>query len=223
MSLRGEEGRSRKEREREGHRLEILAAAERVFVRDGYHGTTVESIAKEAEFAVGTLYNFFESKEQLYAEVMENMARDFFEAFERVVLTKKDPDETIGTLIELRLTHFEEHRGLIRVLFEAFSGSQLGPPPRVPASLVGLYDRYVETLRKLFERGVKDGFFEQMDPLYLALCLDGIMHAFELYWSRHEPSEPLAVRVQKMRDGFLAGIRAKRPTPSDQGGERTVE
>lgn len=213
MPLTGKGSLGRKERERERHRLEILAAAERVFVRDGYDGTTVEKIAKEAEFAVGTLYNFFGSKEELYAEVVTKTAGDFIESFERVVLSKEDPEEAIGSLIELRLTHFEEHRGFFRVLIDAFRGGRLGPPPGLPVSLTGLYDRYIEMVSGLFERGVKNGSFEKIDPLYLTLCLEGIINAFVMYWSRHEPTEPLAVRLQKMRDGFLGGIRVKPMRP----------
>jgi len=56
---------SRRDRERERHRQEILEAAERVFVREGYHAATVEAIAREAEFGIGTIYNFFQSKEDL--------------------------------------------------------------------------------------------------------------------------------------------------------------
>jgi TetR/AcrR family transcriptional regulator len=200
---------SRKDRERERHRLEILAAAERVFVRKGYLGTTVEDIAREAEFAVGTLYNFFAGKEELYAEVVTRTAREFIESFESVVLSKEDPEEAVGSLIELRLTHFEEHRGFFRVLIDAFPGGRLAPPPGLPTGLTELYDRYVETVNGLFERGVRNGSFQEMDPLYLTLCLEGIMNAFVMYWSRHEPTEPLSVRVQKMRDGFLGGIRAR--------------
>jgi len=33
-----------------------------VFARNGYRGATVEQIAQEAEFAVGTLYNFFRAR-----------------------------------------------------------------------------------------------------------------------------------------------------------------
>jgi AcrR family transcriptional regulator len=227
MALVGKGELSRKERERERHRLEILAAAERVFERDGYLGTTVEDIAKEAEFAVGTLYNFFGSKEELYGEVAAKTAHDFMESFERVVLTKEDPEEAIGSLIELRLTHFEEHRGFFRVMLDAFRAGGAGgqePVPRLPASMETLYDRYIERVSGVFERGVKDGSFVTFDPLYLALCLEGINNAFVMYWSRHEPTEPLAVRVQKMRDGFLGGIRGKRaPDKGCQCRERTAE
>ena len=118
---------SRKERERQAHRREMLEAAERVFVRKGYHGATVEEIAQEAEFAVGTLYNFFKSKEEMYAEVIRKIAEDFQDVFERQVLTRDRPQEAIGALIELRLKYFDDHRGFFRVFFETSPGSRIDP------------------------------------------------------------------------------------------------
>jgi AcrR family transcriptional regulator len=206
---------SRKERERERHRREILEAAERVFVRKGYYLATVEQIAQEAQFAVGTIYNFFNGKEDLYAHVVEKFAQDFMEAFKQQVLTRSDPEEAIGALIELRLTHFEDHRGFFRVFFETSPGSRLDAPRALPPNCVGLYDRYLDAVSGIFKRGITDGLFDEMDPFYLTLSLEGIVNAFVAYWSRSEPSEPLATRVDKMRNAFLRRLRVGDP-PGDK-------
>ncbi len=57
---------SRKERERENRRMEIVEAAERLFFANGFEGTTMDEIAKQAEFSKMTLYAYFKSKEELY-------------------------------------------------------------------------------------------------------------------------------------------------------------
>ena len=64
-----DKGLSRRDREREQHRIDILDAAELVFVRDGI-ATKIETIAKEAEYSVGSLYNFFPSKDDLFKSVL---------------------------------------------------------------------------------------------------------------------------------------------------------
>ena len=61
---------SRKEREYLRHKEEILWAAEEVFSEKGYVSATVDEIAQRAEFAVGTLYRFFENKSELYSETV---------------------------------------------------------------------------------------------------------------------------------------------------------
>jgi len=199
----------RRERERLAHRREILEAAERVFVRKGYHGATVEEIAHEADFAVGTLYNFFDGKEHMYAEVVKKLADEFFGVLGERVLSKQDPSEAIAALIELRLTHFEEHRGFFRVFFEAMPGSRLDPSRAFPDTIAPLYDRYIESVSSIFARGVRAGAFDRLDPLYLALCLEGVTNAFTAYWTRREPEEPLETRIAKMKQVFFERIRRR--------------
>ena len=196
----------RKERERQIHQREILEAAERVFVRKGYHFATVDEIAEDAEFAVGTIYKFFPSKEELYLHVVEKIAREFMELFEPDVLGKSNADEAIGALIKLRLSHFEDHRGFFRVFFETSPGSRIDPARALPNDCAKLYDQYISTVSGLFEKGVKEGSFENLDPLYLTLCLEGIINAFVSYWAKREPAEPLEVRINKLRDAFLGRI-----------------
>ena len=218
---RGESKPSRRDREREAHRREILDVAERVFVRKGYFEATVEEIAQEAEFAVGTIYNFFKSKEVLYVQVVRKIAEVFLEAFEREVLTVGDPEKAIGALIELRLIHAEEHRGFFRVFLETSPGSRLNPEQALPEDCRGLYDRYIAAVNTIFKRGVERGQFDRLDPLYLTLCLEGIINAFAAYWSGREPSEPLATRVEKMKRAFLGRLRVRVPGDWDSvGGEK---
>ncbi|WP_410513574.1 TetR/AcrR family transcriptional regulator [Paenibacillus sp. BR2-3] len=60
----------RKAKEKEIRRNDILEAAERVFFRDGYAVSTMDNVAKEAEFSKRTVYVYFNSKEQIYFEIM---------------------------------------------------------------------------------------------------------------------------------------------------------
>ena len=62
---------SRKEKDKLRHREEILEAALLLFSSKGFHTVSMQDIASESEFGVGTLYNFFESKEQLFVELMK--------------------------------------------------------------------------------------------------------------------------------------------------------
>ncbi len=200
---------SRKDRQREGHRREILAAAERIFARKGYHATTMEEVAKEAEFAVGTLYNLFKGKDDLYTNVIKAFVEQFLGQFAARVQSIDDADKAIAALIELRLTHFDEHREFIRVAFEASLCCRLEPAQGLAPELVEMHSRYTESVRKIFEQGIAQGTFDQADPLYLALCLEGIINAFVGYWSRHGSTESLSERIAKMRREFLGRIKVR--------------
>jgi len=69
------------ERRKESRPSELLAAALEVFVGKGYAGTRLEEVAARAGVSKGTLYLYFQSKEELFkAVVRENIVRNIDEA-----------------------------------------------------------------------------------------------------------------------------------------------
>lgn len=190
---------TRKERERERHRCDVLAAAERVFARKGYHAATIEEIAKEAEFAIGTLYNLFKGKDDIYTRVIEGVVGEFMHAFETEVLPVEDPAEAIRALVKVRLTLLHEHREFIRIALQAAAGRSLDPAQSLPPHLVEVHDLYLQKVAEIFERGIAAGVFEPGNPTYLSLCLEGITNAFIAFWSRHDDA-PLEQRIATLQD-----------------------
>jgi AcrR family transcriptional regulator len=53
----------------EGTRLQIIQAAHQLFVRQGYHGTSMRQIAAEAGIALSGIYNHFSSKQEIFQAV----------------------------------------------------------------------------------------------------------------------------------------------------------
>jgi AcrR family transcriptional regulator len=58
-------------------RAKLIAAAQALFERDGYLETSVADIAKRAAVAHGTFYTYFDSKEDVFAEVADALVVDF--------------------------------------------------------------------------------------------------------------------------------------------------
>lgn len=200
---------SRKDRERERHRQEIVRAAERIFAQKGYQAATIEEIAREAEFAVGTLYNLFKGKDELYSRVIESFVRQFMTDFELKVASEDDPEKAIAALIALRLTHFDEHREFIRIALDLSPCGRMDPARAMPEEVRGLHERYVGAVTSIYRRGIERGTFDVSDPLYYTLSMEGIINAFISYWSRNEPADPLAVRIGKVQREFLERIKLR--------------
>ena len=194
---------SRRKRERLAHQNEIIEAAERVFVRKGFDLTTVDEIAREADFSVGTIYNFFKSKEKLCTAVINKIAEDFLVLFRHEVLTKSNLIEAISALILLRLRHVEEHGGFVRLFLESKPGSRISPDSVIPASCRDLYDKYIRQIAGLFRKGIASALVKKVDPLYAALSLEGVINAFSAFWRRQGITDSIDVRVRKIRDNFL--------------------
>ena len=83
---------TRREREREARRRLILDSAQRVFAARGFLNATVEEIATEAELAVGTLYRYFQSKEEIYVSLLFEAMEMFREHIESVIAQDIPPD-----------------------------------------------------------------------------------------------------------------------------------
>src|SRR5580704_1607504 len=69
--------RRSQETRRDESRSKILAAAERVFARDGLAGARTDAIATEAGVNKALLFYYFKDKEKLYEAVIEGHLREF--------------------------------------------------------------------------------------------------------------------------------------------------
>ncbi|PLX32658.1 MAG: hypothetical protein C0600_01845 [Ignavibacteria bacterium] len=70
---------TRKERERQHKRQDIVEAARHVFAMRGFATATLDEIAERAEFGKATLYNYFQSKEELFELVIADAVDEFME------------------------------------------------------------------------------------------------------------------------------------------------
>ncbi|HOA23695.1 MAG TPA: TetR/AcrR family transcriptional regulator [Aggregatilineales bacterium] len=108
-----EKRRSRGERTRQA----ILDAAEKLFLNNGYNGTSMRQIARGARIALGGIYNHFGSKEEIFRTLLDeripyaaiaDMLADIettsgpqmlYEAFERLMTLTTEQSDNLGLLV----------------------------------------------------------------------------------------------------------------------------
>ena len=61
----------------EERKKHILDCAKRLFARNGYYNTQISDIVTEADIARGTVYQYFENKDDIFITLMENLYRDW--------------------------------------------------------------------------------------------------------------------------------------------------
>ncbi len=185
---------NRKERIKEQNRNDILDAGEHVFSKMGYHLATVELIAQEAEFAVGTLYNFFKNKQELYNEVMERVGSRIMQELETEVLSHDHIDEALAALIDIKLRHFEIYRELLQDFINISPLAQVEPVCTMPEKLRAKYERIIHKVSSIFEKGTRDGIFIQEDPINLTVAFNGMTNGLIFYWTQQEFPPSLSER-----------------------------
>ena len=86
----------RKEREKEQRRQEIIAAAEKVFFKQGVDNATMDDVAEQSELSKATLYLYFSSKEEIYAAIylkgQETLFKMIDKATDNISDTRAIPD-----------------------------------------------------------------------------------------------------------------------------------
>lgn len=92
----------RRQRGKVERREEILAAAERVFVRKGIMSSTMEDIAREAELSKGALYLYFQSKDELFLTIAIRALTEFEARYREAVTSPANESGFIALEAGLR-------------------------------------------------------------------------------------------------------------------------
>ncbi len=149
---------SRKEREKKRRREEILLAAQKCFAQNGYHECTMEDIAREYECSVGSLYNFFGGKEEIYRSIFEMHAEKNIDFKEKLLaLEVEDPLKSISDYVFARLEFGVANSDFVKMFLrnrvsENFADESLWQENILP-TMVSIWD----VLENYMEKGVAFG------------------------------------------------------------------
>jgi AcrR family transcriptional regulator len=86
---------------REHTREQVLAAAARVFARNGFHATSLEAVAEEAGFSRGAVYYNFSDKEELFLELLDRRCAERAQDLREVFADSEDDVEATSRQAQL--------------------------------------------------------------------------------------------------------------------------
>ena len=156
-----------------------MAAARRVFERDGYLDTRVADIAAEADLAHGSFYTYFSSKQSVFLAIVREIGRQIREA---VAPSPADGDlDTYEALDRSNRRYLDAYRAnsVIWALVEQVATID---PEIHRIRLLGRrqhVDRVAKTIRRWQERGLAD---PSVDPHTTAGALVCMLSNFAYWW-----------------------------------------
>lgn len=170
-------GGGRKEREMARRRQDVLEVAEAVFAEKGFHEASVQEIAARAEFAVGSLYNMFENKTDLYYHVIQMRMEQYMTQVRSGIEKLDDPREKIHAIVNAKVQFFDENQQFLQIFTHAMTGEQLEPPCALAGECGEIYRGYLEMVGKIFAEGIEKKTFVDIDPFSMVLALEGMTNA----------------------------------------------
>ncbi len=151
------------EQEREYIRNQLLNHGRELFGDHGLNKTTISDLTKKAGIAQGTFYHFFESKEALYFEIVEQEERYIREELlHKVLLKGKLTKATFRDFLQKALQFLDESP-ILRQLFDKSTMNQLLrklPQEKLDSNNQGDIDFLVPYIKKWQE----DGVLKQLSP-----------------------------------------------------------
>lgn len=114
------------ERIRRETREQILNATRTLFYSKGYHATSIEDVAKQAQISKGLLYHYFKGKEDLLAALVEQRIEDLLDVMQAAA-AKPTPSEQIHHIIEGALADVRQQPEAFRFELNLLTQPKLDP------------------------------------------------------------------------------------------------
>ncbi|MEF8787896.1 MAG: TetR/AcrR family transcriptional regulator [Planctomycetota bacterium] len=200
---------SRRERERLWHRRLILEAAEELFSSRGYHATSVQQIAEEAEFSVGFLYNMFENKEDLYHQLVQQRMEQYEQQVNQRIEEAPDAVEKVRAVVSTKLEFFRQNKQFFNIFMNLSTASTERRPPPFNRAIIERYMNYQAELEDIFRCGIRDGLFADRDPAMAVLALEGVTNAIIRRWSRPVEEKRELVDPETVENLLFHGLLAE--------------
>ncbi len=199
----------RKQREYEARRAEILLAAERMFSQHGFFKTSMVEIAESAQFAMGTVYRFFKSKEEIYISLVEAKVEELLNLLNEATKNGATTQEKLREVIRVKLVFADQNRDFFRIYVSEWSGFEWTVKSAFGDRVWKKYLAQIDLVANLIKAGIKVGEFRKVNPKDTSLAFHGMLNSTIYVWILQAgPKESLVEKGDWLGALFLGGIEA---------------
>lgn len=168
----------RREREKQRRRDDILNTARTVFFEKNFRDTTIDDIARAAELSRGTIYLYFESKEEIYATVLEEGLDILYTLIMGAYRSEDDPLTNLLAGHDAFMRFHDEYTHHYNVLMLDKMQIEDVLPPALKGRLNDKFTRMADWIAKILQEGIDQGFFRPMPVQEVAVLQMGMIMGF---------------------------------------------
>jgi AcrR family transcriptional regulator len=157
---------------RDTRREQILNAAAKLFVTQGYDNASVDEVAREAGLSKGSIYWYFKSKLEILFELTDRYVEGQQSLLVRMAsLEAFGPEALYRSHRTLDLDNTEERENA--QLFNQLV-ALAGQHAEICERLARYQRRWTETAAELIQRAIDAGFFRPVDPMIVAHAITSL-------------------------------------------------
>ena len=194
---------------------EILAAARRLMDQKGVDTLTMDEIAQTAGVAKGTLYLYFQSKEELIQALMSQVGEAMALDLEAIFTRPDAPQEKLRQVVMLLLNYVDRESALFPVYLRELVRSKSGRGSAL-TTLQELEERIVALITRIFSEGIAQKQFIPADPRLLTFLLKGLGRAVGYYQMTQDQKDVIQEALPVVLTLLFSGIVLEPESASEE-------
>ncbi len=189
-------------------KAKILDAAIRIFSRQGRRSTKISDIAEEAGIGKGTIYEYFNSKDEVFAASFDHFMMKLEEVIARRLFRTHDPMDKLQVYFASWIEVFEgEHRDYLEIVLDFWAEGIRGRNDTSLIQLERLYAENIKVLDSILTECVDKGRLKPMDTRLAASILLGALDGLMLQWVLFGDAFDLKKAAELFVNTMIGGLK----------------
>jgi AcrR family transcriptional regulator len=155
----------------------ILECALKVMAINGLQLTSIQDIASEADMSVGSVYHYFESKEEIFSEVLRTGQTNYGKYVSGVAAMDIDPISKLRMIMSSWLSI--RTNWAFTILMNTARLSQ-ATPPDIKKAITDRFTANLNPVAAIMQEGIERGDIVEEDPLQLAFYFVSLIQGLTL-------------------------------------------
>ncbi|MGV8057060.1 MAG: TetR/AcrR family transcriptional regulator [Smithellaceae bacterium] len=210
----------RRKKEKENRRNAILKAARKLFFEKGFRAVTVDKIAANAEISKGTIYLYFNSKEEIYVQILIADNIEFHTRVSNVFQKDVSASELLLEFGKLYVDFFLYDKELFRI-FMAFMirADQTILTEEQNGNLLRTANDNIQLIAEILQKGINSGEFSpdinvRQGQNAIWGLLNGIISLYLFTGVPAERAKKIHTMVRDSLNIFIKGLKSPVPVPA---------
>lgn len=199
VKLKNKAGKRNIASSRANKKNNIIKIAAKLFSEKSFHDVTMDEIAEKVGVAKGTIYLYFNSKENLYLKILEHTFDSIESLLEKEVSKTSSAPEKLKKVLAIIIKFYRENIDVLKILSR--------DETHIIQEHHDLTEKWrlrrIELYEKIIKKGIKEGSFKNINTELAALILYGAVGAVMVFYDLDKSPEAIA---EEMYSDIASGL-----------------
>ena len=208
------EEKKKRKKGKENRKNTILKAARRLFFDRGFKAVTVDNIAAKSEVSKGSIYLCFESKEEIYAQILISDNIALYERIKNFSAMEASASQLLLEFARIYVDYFLNNNELFRILMTfMMQTGQMNLTEKQNNELIRSTNQNIKIISEIIQKGIDSGEFSpignirQMQNAIWGM-LNGVISLYLFTGNPMKRTERIHSTVRDSLNIFINGLKA---------------